>query len=129
MRYSKNSILSDMKKAKGLGSAHHGAMHKLAHDITTIVNIPLILWVMYSIYTLRSATHGDFTAYFAHPFHAVMAILFVVVTLKHFALELQVVMEDYISCYFFRMVKILGMKIFFIVLGLSAIISILKVAL
>jgi len=124
-----NSILSDMKKAKGIGSAHHGAMHKLQHDITTLLNIPLVAWVMYSIFSLRNSSYVEFTAYMMSPFSIVMAILFVIVTLKHFALELQVVMEDYISCSCLRMMKIIGMKIFFVALGVAAIVSILKVAL
>ena len=126
---SKDSILSDMKKAKGLGSAHHGAMHKLLHDITTIAIIPLIGWVMYSVVQLRGASYEEFMAYMASPFSMVMAILFVIVTLKHFALEIQVVIEDYISCKCFRMMKIIGMKVFFITLSITAIISILKVGL
>ena len=129
MTYSKDSILSDMKKAKGLGSAHHGAMHKLAHDITTLLNIPLVAWVMYSIFSLRNASYGEFVAWMSNPISIVMAILFVVVTLKHFALELQVVMEDYIASKGLRMVKIVGMKLFFFALGVTTIISILKVAL
>ena len=128
MMHSNNSILSDMKKAKGLGSAHHGAMHKLAHDITTILNIPLVAWVIYTIYSLRNASYDEFVAWMSNPISIVVAILFVIVTLKHFALELQVVMEDYISCKWFRMMKIIGMKLFFFALGVSAIISILKVA-
>ena len=129
MTYSKDSILSDMKKAKGLGSAHHGAMHKFAHDITTLLNIPLVAWVMYSIFSLRNASYGEFVAWMSNPISIVMAILFVVVTLKHFALELQVVMEDYIASKGLRMVKIVGMKLLFLVLGVTTIISILKLAL
>ena len=129
MTYSKDSILSDMKKAKGLGSAHHGAMHKFAHDITTLLNIPLVAWVMYSIFSIRNASYGEFVAWMSNPVSIVMAILFVVVTLKHFALELQVVMEDYIASKGLRMVKIVGMKLFFFALGVTTIISILKVAL
>ena len=129
MKNSNDSILSDMKKAKGLGSAHHGAMHKLAHDITTLAIIPLIAWVMYSVFSLRGASYEEFTAWMSSPVSILMAILFVIVTLKHFALELQVVMEDYISCQWLRVMKVIGMKLFFTVLGIVAIVSILKVAL
>lgn len=124
-----NTIQTDMKKAKGLGSAHHGAMHKLAHDVTTILNIPMVAWAIYTIYSLRNASYEEFTAWFTHPFHMVMAVLFVSVILKHFALELQVVYEDYISCKALRLVKIIGMKLAFVVLGLSAIVTVLKIGL
>lgn len=123
------SIQSPLSKAKGLGSAHHGSMHSLKHDITTLANIPLVLWVLYSAFMLRDADYAEVTAWMSHPVSIVVAILFVITTLKHFALELQVVFEDYISCLCFRMIKIVGMKLFFIALGVTTIVSILKLAL
>ena len=123
-----NSIQSPLGKAKGLGSSHHGTGHKIAHNITTLMNIPLVVWVMYSIYSLRNATYEEFTTWMSHPVSIIVAILFVITTLKHFALELQIVYEDYISCKCLRMVKVIGMKILFFVLGLTTIISILKIA-
>ena len=126
---SSTTIQTDIKRAKGLGSAHHGAMHKLLHDITTILNIPLVAWAIYTIYSLRNASYDEFTSWFASPFHMVMGILFVAIILKHFAMELQVVYEDYISCKALRLIKIIGMKLFFIALGVTTIISILKIGL
>ncbi len=128
MSKTNNSILTDIKKAKGLGSAHHGATHKLLHDITTLLNIPLVAWMIYTIYSLRAASYEEFVAWMSNPISIVVSILFVIVTLKHFALELQVVYEDYISCKSLRLIKIIGMKLFFFTLGVTAIISILKVA-
>lgn len=123
-----NKLVSPLSKARGLGSAHHGTEHKLKHDITTLLNIPLVAWVIYTVYSLRNASYEEFTTWFSHPFSIVIAILFVIVTLKHFALELQVVYEDYISCKCLRMIKVVGMKLFFFALGTTAIISILKIA-
>jgi succinate dehydrogenase / fumarate reductase membrane anchor subunit len=123
-----NKLVSPIAKAKGLGPAHHGTEHKLLHNITTLLNIPLVAWVMYSVYSLRNANYEQFTAWMAHPFSIVVFILFVVVALKHFALELQVVYEDYVSNRAFRMIKVVGMKIFFVALGITTIVSILKIA-
>lgn len=123
-----NSIQSPLAKAKGLGSSHHGTGHKIAHNITTVTNIPLIAWVMYSIFSLRSASYEEFTVWMSHPISILVAVLFVISTLKHFALELQVVYEDYISCSCLRRLKIIGMKLLFLALGLATIISILKIA-
>lgn len=123
-----NSIQSPLAKAKGLGSTHHGTGHKIAHNITTVTNIPLVAWVMYSIFSLRYASYEEFTAWMSHPVSILVAVLFVVSTLKHFALELQVVYEDYISCVCLRRLKITGMKLLFLIVGIAAIISILKLA-
>lgn len=121
-------IQSPLGKAKGLGSSHHGTGHMILHDITTIANIPLVLWVIYSIVTLRDASYEEFTTWMAHPVSIVMAILFVMTAVKHFTLELQVVYEDYIPCKFLRMMKIIGTKLFFFVLAVATIAAIFKVA-
>ena len=123
-----NSIQSPLAKAKGLGSSHHGTGHKIAHNITTVTNIPLVAWVMYSIFSLRDANYEEFMAWISHPVSILVAVLFVISTLKHFALELQVVYEDYISCTCLRRLKIIGMKLLFLAIGIAAIISIMKLA-
>lgn len=125
---SKDQFKSPLGHAKGLGSVHHGTEHKLMHSITTLTNIPLVAWVMYSVFSLRNAGYEEFIAWMSHPISVLMVVLFVISTLKHFALELQVVYEDYISCKCLRMVKVIGMKILFFVLGTATIISILKIA-
>lgn len=123
-----NKLTSPLGKAKGLGSSHHGTEHKLAHNITTLTNIPLVAWVMYTVFLLRNASYDEFLAWMAHPISVLIAILFVISTLRHFALELQVVYEDYISCKCLRMIKVVGMKLLFFTLGIATIISILKIA-
>lgn len=128
MNKNQHRIQTPLAKAKGLGSTHHGTMHKLTHNITTLINIPLVAWVIYTIFSLKDASYEEFVAWMAHPFSTIVAILFVFSTLKHFALELQVVYEDYISCKCLRMFKVVGMKLFFIALGTATIVSILKIA-
>lgn len=123
-----NTIQTPLARAKGLGSAHHGAGHYLMHGITTIANIPLVLWVIYSIFTLRNDSYEAVVAWMAHPVSIVLGILFIITTFKHFTLELQVVYEDYISCKATRMVTVLGTKLVFLLVGIAGIVSILKMA-
>lgn len=105
---------------------HDGTGHKLAHNVTTIANIPLVLWLFYTVFTLRDAGYAEFATHMAHPLNIVAAVLFVIVTLRHFTLELEVVFEDYISKIALRNAVIIGMKIFWFVLGVTTIISILR---
>lgn len=124
---SKHSIQTPLGRAKGLGSAHEGAHHQIMHDVTTLTNIPLVLWVMYSAFTLRGASYEEVMVWVAHPVSMILGVLFVISVFKHFAMELQVVFEDYISCKCARMIAVIGTKLLFFVLGLTTIISILKV--
>lgn len=125
----KEKIQSDLAKAKGLGSAHHGTEHWMAQRITALSNIPLVIWFIYSVMSLKGASHAEFTAYMAEPYNAFAAILLVMSVFYHAVLGAQVVVEDYISCKCFKMMKLIGMKLFFTALAVACIFSILKIAL
>lgn len=107
----------------------HATAHKVAHNITTIANIPLVAWVICSVFALAGTGYEGFVSWMEHPVNMIAAILFVAVTLKHFSLEIEVVVEDYVSKICVRKAIILMLKAFWLVLGLTAIISILKIAL
>ncbi|NQZ14378.1 MAG: succinate dehydrogenase, hydrophobic membrane anchor protein [Alphaproteobacteria bacterium] len=124
----KSSIQTPLAKAKGLGSAHHGTHHHMLHDITTIANIPLIGWVIYTIFSLRNATYEEFTVWMSHPVSIVVAVLFVLTTFKHVTGELQVVFEDYVPCRVMRTILVLGVKLVFLVLGVASIVALMKIA-
>ncbi len=125
---SNNSIQSDLGKAKGLGSAHTGTHHWLMQRVTAVASVPLVFWVVYSIFKLQGADYAAFTTWLASPVNAVLSILFVLNSFYHAMLGNQVIIEDYISCRWFRMTKLIGMKLFFIALGVACIFSILKIS-
>ncbi len=103
--------------------------HKVEHNITTLANIPLVIWLIVSVLTLAGSTYDEFAIWISHPVNIVAAILFVYTTLRHFTLEIEVVFEDYIANICLRKSIIMAMKLFFILLGLTSIISVLKIGL
>lgn len=122
-------FVSDMARAKGLGAAHGGTHHWLMQRVTAISNFFLVLWLVYSAVSLKGATHEVFVAWLALPWNAVLMILFILSTFYHAVLGIQVVVEDYIQTKWFKMTKLIGVKLFFIALGVVCIFSILKIAL
>jgi len=118
-----------MAIVKNLLLNHDGTGHKIAHNITTICNIPLALWFIASVYTLRNADFAGLEAWMSHPINIIAAVLFTYCTLKHFTLEIEVVLEDYISNVSKRNFTIITMKLFALVLGVATTISILKLGL
>lgn len=123
-----DAFITPLKKAKGLGSAHHGVGHWMAQKITAIVNVPLILWLVFSIVKLQGASYGEFTGWMAQPLNAILMICLVVSVLYHATLGAQVITEDYIHCKAFKMVKLVGQKVFFTALGIACVFSVLKIA-
>ena len=124
----KDSITTDIKKAKGLGASHSGTHHWMLQRITALVNIPLIFWVCYSIFKLQGTTYAEFSEWLASPINAVLAIIFVINSMLHAKLGLEEIYTDYISCKWLRLVKTIGMKLFFFALAIMCIFSILKIA-
>jgi succinate dehydrogenase / fumarate reductase membrane anchor subunit len=122
-------FVSDIARAKALGASHEGTHHWLMQRVTAISNAVLVLWLVYSIVSLKGATYEVFTAWLALPWNAVLMILFVLSTFYHAVLGTQVIVEDYIHTRWLKMAKLIGIKLFFIALGVVCIFSILKIAL
>ena len=91
-----------------------------------LVSIPLVVWMVYSILSLQSASYEELIGWMSQPFNLVASVLFVIVTLTHFTLEIEVVFEDYISDIKRRDLVIKCMKIFFLALGAFTIFSVFK---
>lgn len=128
MHSENDRLKSPLAKARGLGSAHHGAEHWLYQKITAIANIPLVLWLVWSIVKLKAATYAEFTAWMGAPLNAILMILLIISVLYHARLGAQVVAEDYMPAGWMRMSKLIGIRLFFFAIGVACIFSVLKIA-
>lgn len=124
----KGLYAADLKKAKGLGSAHEGTDHWMMQKITAIANVPLVLWLVWSIIGLQGATHAQFIAWQAQPANAVLMIMLIISVMYHAKLGAQVITEDYIATEWFKMMKLIGQKVFFFGLAIMCIFCVLKIA-
>ncbi len=129
LKWDNEGMKSPLARARGLGSAHEGADHWMKQRITAIANIPLVIWFVFSVVSIRGASHAEFTEWLAHPVNAILAILLIISTFYHAVLGSQVVVEDYIHSEWFKVVKLIGTKLFFFALAVACIFSILKIAL
>ena len=129
MKWEKTEFKSDMARARGLGSTKSGSGHWLAQRVTAISNLILMIWAIYSVTTLIGSDFQTFTSWLSAPLNAILMILFIISTFTHAVLGVQVVVEDYIHNEGFKLFKLIGMKLFYIALGLACIFSILKIAL
>ena len=121
-------IMSPLAKARGTGSAHHGAVHWLHQRITAIANIPLMLWLVWSVVHLSGADYQDVSLWLTQPVNAILMILSILSMFYHAVLGLQVVIEDYVRCEFSKFASLLAIRLTFVALGVAAIFSVLKVS-
>ena len=120
---------SDLGRVRGLGTAKEGAHHWWMQRLTAIALIPLTLWFIISIASLNSASYAETVNWLSIPLVSIFMILLVSSTLYHALLGVQVVVEDYIHYEGFKFLLLIGLKFIFLVLGVIAVFSLLKIAL
>jgi succinate dehydrogenase / fumarate reductase membrane anchor subunit len=122
------NLINPLAKARGLGPAHEGVHHWLHQRITAVINIPLMLWLVWSVTHMTSWDYATFTGWLAQPVNAILMILAVLSVFYHASLGAQVMAEDYIHNPALRMIKLTGMKLFFMAAVVACVFSILKIA-
>ena len=91
MRY-----LTDRKRATGMGSAKFRTAHFWAMKVSSVALLILIPLFVFTFGTIVGEDYATVTAYFAHPFPALIAALTLIVGFEHFQSGAQVLIEDYV---------------------------------
>jgi succinate dehydrogenase / fumarate reductase membrane anchor subunit len=117
------------QRAEGLGPAREGVGHWWASRLTSIALVPLGLLFIFPFVRALGNSHAEVVALYAHPFHAIVAILFIGVTFLHIQQGLQVVIEDYVHGKTVRTVALLLNIGLSWVVGLAGVFAVLRIAL
>jgi len=123
------SYRTPLSRARGLGSAKHGAGHWISERVSAIALIPLTLWMVFGVLQLSVNDYVFAVAWVGKPLNAVLAVLTIAISFWHMHAGMRVVVEDYIHK---TLTKTGLLLINLFVCGLSgalAVFSILKVAL
>lgn len=122
------SLRSPLARVRGLGSAKEGSHHWWVQRTTAVALVPLTIWFVSSVLSLAGAEHAAVVAWLGSPWAATFMVLLIVATFHHMQLGLQVVIEDYVHNEGAKMASLLAMKAVVVVLGLVAVLSVLKIA-
>ncbi|MGZ9109079.1 MAG: succinate dehydrogenase, hydrophobic membrane anchor protein [Micavibrio sp.] len=122
------NLQSPLSVARGAGSAQEGVHHWLHERITAVASIPLMLWLVWSVMQMGVVDYTTFTTWLAQPVNAVLMILSIITIFYHAALGAQVIVEDYIHNECLKMMKLIGLKLFFLGAGIACVFSVLKIA-
>ena len=91
------SYRTDLSRARGLGSARHGAAHWLSERLTSIALIPLGLWGVYSVLNLARIGYDGAVDWLRSPVNAVLLVLTLAISFLHMHSGMRVILEDYIE--------------------------------
>ncbi len=120
-------LRTPLSKVKGLGSAKEGTGHFWHQRLTSLLLIPLVLWVGFSLAALP-VDHATLVGWIQQPWVAVALVLLVIVVFYHAQLGLQVIIEDYISSHSKRTVTLLSTNLVCLLFGTIGVISVLKIS-
>ncbi len=90
---------------------HSGISHWKVQRISAMINIPLIIWFIISIISLRDYSFNENMNWLKQPINCILITLMLISVFYHSSLGLQVVIEDYIHDIKIRKFLILSSKI------------------
>ncbi len=122
------SLRSPLGRVLGQGAAG-GSHHWWVQRVGSIALIPLGLWFAMSMFHLPAVTHDAVRAWLAHPVHAVLMLITIVVVAHHSYLGLQVVIEDYVHTKGRKVATMLAVQFLHVLAGAAAFFAVLRVSL
>ena len=120
-------LRSPLSKARGLGSAKEGSGHFWHQRLTSLLLIPLVLWLGFSL-AAGPVDHATLVAWIGQPLVTAALLLLIVVVFYHAQLGLQVVIEDYVSSHAKRTLTLLLSNLVCLLAGLVGVVSVLKIS-
>ena len=120
-------LRSPLSRARGLGSAKDGTEHFWHQRLTSLLLVPLVLWLGFSLAAMP-VDHATLVEWIARPLVTVALVLLIAVLFYHAQLGLQVVIEDYVASHSRRTVTLLLSNLACLVFGLVGVVSVLRIA-
>ena len=118
---------SALGRARGLGSAHHGTYHWWMQRLSSAALAPLGLWLLYALMHLRGESLAVIQQWLAHPLNGTLMLATVWTSLYHSLLGLQVIAEDYIHIYRYRVLFMIMLKILFFMMACITLIVMIRI--
>jgi succinate dehydrogenase / fumarate reductase membrane anchor subunit len=119
---------TQLGRVRGLGAARHGTETWWAERLTGLALVPLTLWFVWAAFALAGHPRADVARWAAHPVNATLLLALVIATFYHMQLGLQVVIEDYVHAEPQRMALLLANRAAAALLGLAAVVAVLRLA-
>jgi succinate dehydrogenase / fumarate reductase membrane anchor subunit len=122
------SIRTPLGRVRGLGSSHSGTSDFWRQRLTAVAMILLMLPVIVIVMMLLGRNQAGAAQILGSPLVALLLIMFIIASVWHMKIGMQVVIEDYVSNEKQKLIAIIGNNFFSSVVGLASIYAIVKLS-
>jgi succinate dehydrogenase / fumarate reductase membrane anchor subunit len=122
-------MATPLARVRGLGSAHRGTETFWRQRLTAIANVPLVIFLIWSIVTHIGADYATVKAYLARPLVAAAMLALVISAAIHMRIGLKEIIEDYVHGEGAKVAAVILATFFAVGVGLASAIAILKISL
>ncbi len=116
-----------LARAQGLGSAKSGSGHWWLQRVTAVALIPLSFWQLNLMSLISGAPYADTVAWLSSPINTACIIAWLMSVFYHAALGIQVVIEDYVSTEWLKIVSVWFCKLGFVFVGLLSLVAVFRI--
>ena len=123
-----HSMRTPLGRVRHLGSAHHGTRAFWHQRLTSVANVPLTIAVIVIVMGMLGRNHAAVVQILGSTFVSITLILFVLSSVYHMWIGMQVIIEDYVHHENSKIAMLMANTFFSIAVGLAAVYAIFKLS-
>jgi succinate dehydrogenase / fumarate reductase membrane anchor subunit len=123
-----HSLRTPLGRVRFLGSARTGTRHFWHQRLTSVANVPLTIAFVLIVMGVLGRNHAAVVQIMGSTFVAITMLLFVIGSVYHMWLGMQVIIEDYVHDELTKLVTLMANTFFSAAVGLAAVFAILKLS-
>src|ERR1700730_7912865 len=126
--HKQTSMRTPLSRVRALGPSHSGTSDFWRQRLTAVAMVLLILPVIVVVMMLLGRNQAGAAQVLGSPLVAIIMLLFIVASVWHMKIGMQVVIEDYVNTETLKLVAVMANNFFSIAVALISIYAILKLS-
>ena len=122
------SMRTPLGRVRNLGSSHSGTSDFWRQRLTAVAMVLLILPVIVVVMMLLGRNQAGAAQILGSPLVGIILLLFIIATIWHMKIGMQVVIEDYVHGEMIKLAAIMANNFFSVAVALASIYAILKLS-
>ncbi len=122
------SMRTPMGEVRGLGATRAGTGHFWWQRLTAVANVPLTLFIVFSIVFHIGTDYDAMADYLGSPLVTIGLLLFILSVVFHMGLGMNTIIEDYVQHEGLKILAKMASTFYCIVIGFASLFAVLKLS-